>query len=74
MSFEEQSDALYNLACAAALAGQEAEAAKALNQLASVDAIAGYDLGQDADLESLRSRDWFMALLKDRSSSSTMKE
>lgn len=74
MSFEEQCDALYNLACAAALAGLEADAAKALNQLAVVDAISAYDLAQDADLECLRSRDWFTALLKDRSSSSTMKE
>ena len=74
LSFEEQCDALYNLACAAALAGQEADAAKALNQLVFVDAISGYDLTQDADLESLRSKDWFTALLKDRSSSSTIKE
>lgn len=74
LSFEEQCDALYNLSCAAALAGQEADAAKALNQLASVDAISAYDLHQDADLESLRSKDWFTALLIDRSSSSTMKE
>jgi hypothetical protein len=74
LSFEEQCDALYNLACAAALAGQEADAAKALNQLASVDAISAYDLAQDADLVCLHSKDWFTALLNDGSSSSTMKE
>lgn len=74
LSFEEQCDALYNLACAAALAGQEADAAKALNQLAFVDAISAYDLAQDADLECLRRKDWFTAILKARSSSSTMKE
>jgi len=72
LSFEEQCDALYNLACAAALAGQEADAAKALNQLASVNAISAYDLRQDADLKSLRSKDWFTALLENRSSSSAM--
>jgi len=70
LSYEEQCDALYNLACASALAGQEADAAKALNQLVSVNAILTYDLSQDADLESLRSKDWFIALLKNRSSSS----
>ncbi|KAG0609091.1 hypothetical protein M758_8G156700 [Ceratodon purpureus] len=74
LSFEEQCDALYNLACAAALSGQEADAVKALNQLASVDAISTYDLAQDADLECLRSKDWFTALLKANSSSSTMKQ
>ena len=71
LSYEEQCDTLYNLACAAALAGQEADARKALNQLAVVDSICAYDLAQDADLESLRSKDWFTALLKDSASTST---
>lgn len=74
LSYEEQCDTLYNLACAAALAGQEADASKALNQLAVVDSISVYDLAQDADLESLRSKDWFTALLKDSASTSTMDE
>lgn len=74
LSYEEQCDVLYNLACVAALHGQEADAANALNQLALTEAISAYDLVQDADLETLRSKEWFGSLLQNKSTGSNMKE
>lgn len=74
MSFEEQCDALYNLACAAALAGLEAEAARALYQLTRVDAMAASDLTDDSDLEPLHGKQWFQLLLQSRTSVSSAKE
>ncbi len=64
LSFEEQCDALYNLACAAALAGQQDNASKALHQLAQVDAISAKDLSEDSDLKGLQVQDWFVEMIQ----------
>ncbi|KAH8953821.1 hypothetical protein BDL97_08G047000 [Sphagnum fallax] len=64
LSFEEQCDALYNLACAAALAGQQDNASKALHQLEQVDAISAKDLSEDSDLKGLQVQDWFVEMIQ----------
>jgi hypothetical protein len=64
LSFEEQCDALYNLACAAALSSQQDNASKALHQLAQVDAISAKDLSEDSDLKGLQVQDWFVEMIQ----------
>lgn len=71
LKFDEQCDVLYNLACAAALAGAEPEAHEALVQLASVDALSVKDAVDDLDLASLRATQWFSALVQGIQSTTT---
>ncbi|CAM6097465.1 unnamed protein product [Calypogeia fissa] len=71
LKFDEQCDVLYNLACAAALAGSEPEVHGALVQLARVDALVVNDVLEDRDLVSIRSQDWFNSLLQGIQSTST---
>ncbi|MCO5592519.1 hypothetical protein L7F22_046522 [Adiantum nelumboides] len=62
LNFEEQCNVLYNLACVAALCNEESVAAETLTLLARVGSLSPSDLAGDPDLQSLRTKEWFMAL------------
>ncbi|KAI5061297.1 hypothetical protein GOP47_0023802 [Adiantum capillus-veneris] len=64
LKFEEQCNVLYNLACVAALCSQESVAAEALTLLARVGGFSPSDLAEDADLQTLQTKEWFVSLRK----------
>lgn len=68
LKFEEQCSVLFNLACAAALCNQESVVAEALTLLVRVSGISTSDLSEDPDLQSFRTKDWFLALVRTISS------
>lgn len=64
LKFEEQCNMLFNLACVAAICNQESVSAEVLILLVQVGGISISDLAEDPDLQSLRTKDWFLALLQ----------
>lgn len=58
-----RANALYNLACAYARQGNEDDCRRALEDSANLKQPEGQLLAEDPDLESVRERDWFRALI-----------
>ncbi|GAQ87174.1 Hypothetical protein KFL_003360060 [Klebsormidium nitens] len=67
LGFAEWCDAMYNYACAAALAGHEDEVRGALTKLQGLRRLRADELAADDDLASCRNKEWFQDILKDGS-------
>ncbi|XP_057856123.2 uncharacterized protein LOC131065578 isoform X1 [Cryptomeria japonica] len=67
LNFEEQYDLMYNMACAAEICGKEGAASQTFKHLLQVEAISPAEIAENPELQSLRDRDWFVSLMKQKS-------